>query len=400
MSNDSSDRSLSSVITWNKDVKVMPYILLGAVALIVGAVAAIMTLINGHDAMFNLSPEVPWGLLIASYAFFVLTASGLAFIGGLGHAFGNGLYLKINRRIVVMAVAILLAGFTQIGMELGHPLKLAWYMVVSPNFSAPITWMGVMYTVELLILALELYLVLKPNPTEKDHRNSAIIGFCAMIFGVLAAATLGFVFGANTARPFFHGIYFSTFFVVSGISAGAAMLLLIHNLVYWGRIPSSFSNIMSSLGKLMAVGIGMMIFLYLWKILATVYTPYANDGYSAVRELLSGSLRMNFWVGEVLFAVVLPLFLITITKARSMKTLGLAGFLYIVGFFFTKYDFIIAGQVPAGGEDLIGSGINRMADFQAYTPAMGEWMIMVLGCGVFLTLYFLAEKVLILEKNK
>ncbi|BDQ37233.1 oxidoreductase [Pseudodesulfovibrio nedwellii] len=399
MSNDSSDRSLSSVITWNKDVKVMPYALFGVVALIVGAVAAIMTLINGHDTMFNLSPEVPWGLLIASYAFFVLTASGLAFIGGIGHAFGNSAYLKINRRIVVMAFAVLLAGFTQIGMELGHPLRLAWYMLVSPNFSAPITWMGVLYSIELLILAFELYLVLKPNPTEKDHRNSAVVGFCAMIFGVLAAATLGFVFGSNTARPFFHGSYFSTFFVVSGITAGAAMLLFVHNLVYWGRVPSSLSKTMSSLGKLMATGIGVMIFLYLWKILATVYTPAADGGYAAIRELLSGSLSTNFWGGEILLAIVLPLFLVLITKAQSMKMLGLAGFIYIVGFFFTKYDFIIAGQVPVGGDDFIGSGINRMADFQAYVPASGEWLIMLLGCGVFFTFYFFAEKILVLEKE-
>jgi len=380
-------------------MKVMPYVLLGAVALIVGTVVAIMTLINGHDTMFNLSPEVPWGLLIASYAFFVLTASGLAFIGGVGHAFGNSAYLKINRRIVVMAFAVLLAGFTQIGMELGHPLRLAWYMLVSPNLSAPITWMGVLYSIELLILALELYLVLKPNPTEKDHRNSAIIGSCAMVFGVLAAATLGFVFGSNTARPFFHGSYFSTFFVVSGITAGAAMLLFVHNLIYWGRIPSSLSSTMSSLGKLMATGIGVMGFLYLWKILATIYSPAADGGYAAVRELLSGSLSINFWGGELFLAVVLPLLLVLITKAQSMKTLGLAGFLYIIGFFFTKYDFIIAGQVPAGGDDLIGSGINRMADFQAYVPATGEWMIMLMGCGVFFTLYFLAEKVLVLEKE-
>ena len=386
--------NIQSLIRVNRQIPVLPFIVLGALLLLVGLIGVLIVLFQGHEAAYGVTREVPWGLLITSYAYFVITSTGLAFIGGLGHAFGFEKFAKMNRRIVVLAFVVLVAGFTQIGMELGHPFRLMIYFLLSPNFNAPIVWMGLFYGIELVLLAIELVMIF--NPQRFHPRWSAIVGFLALLVGVAATSNLGFVFGSINARPFYHGIYFPVFLVVSGIVAGAALLLVIHNIVYRFRVPNDLQDSMTALGKLMGLGLGIMIFLYAWKIISSLYTE-PQGAYQAVQTLLSGPLSRSFWGGEILLAVLVPLILIIGSRARNNAALGLGGLTFLIGLFFTRYDFIVAGQLPPMRQGLEGSGVHTVNGLAQYAPSPVEWMIFGLGLGLFLFLYFLAERYLDLQ---
>ena len=386
--------NIQSLIRVNRQIPVLPFIALGALLLLVGLIGVLIVLFQGHEAAYGVTREVPWGLLIASYAYFVITSTGLAFIGGLGHAFGFEKFAKMNRRIVVLAFVVLVAGFTQIGMELGHPFRLMIYFLLSPNFNAPIVWMGLFYGIELVLLAIELVMIF--NPQRFHPRWSAIVGFLALLVGVAATSNLGFVFGSINARPFYHGIYFPVFLVVSGIVAGAALLLVIHNIVYRFRVPNDLQDSMTALGKLMGLGLGIMIFLYAWKTISSLYTE-PQGAYQAVQALLSGPLSRSFWGGEILLAVLVPLILIIGSRARNNAALGLGGLTFLIGLFFTRYDFIVAGQLPPMRQGLEGSGVHTVNGLAQYAPSPVEWMIFGLGLGLFLFLYFLAERYLDLQ---
>lgn len=386
--------NIQSLIRVNRQIPVLPFIVLGALLLLVGLIGVLIVLFQGHEAAYGVTREVPWGLLIASYAYFVITSTGLAFIGGLGHAFGFEKFAKMNRRIVVLAFVVLVAGFTQIGMELGHPFRLMIYFLLSPNFNAPIVWMGLFYGIELVLLAIELVMIF--NPQRFHPRWSAIVGFLALLVGVAATSNLGFVFGSINARPFYHGIYFPVFLVVSGIVAGAALLLVIQNIVYRFRVPNDLQDSMTALGKLMGLGLGIMIFLYAWKIISSLYTE-PQGAYQAVQALLSGPLSRSFWGGEILLAVLVPLILIIGSRARNNAALGLGGLTFLIGLFFTRYDFIVAGQLPPMRQGLEGSGVHTVNGLAQYAPSPVEWMIFGLGLGLFLFLYFLAERYLDLQ---
>lgn len=388
-----------SIFKINKSNIPVPFIIIGLICLAIGGYAVLRVMIYGHEEVYGVTREVPWGLLISTYAYFVITSTGLAFIGGLGHAFGFEKYSKVSKRIIVMAFVILLAGFTQIGMEIGHPIRLMIYMLLSPNLSAPIVWMGVFYGIELVILAIELYLVFKPNQTKADHEKAKVVGFFALLVGVLATSNLGYVFGSLNARPFYHGVYFSTFLVISGITAGAALLMVVHNIIYNFNIPENLKSSMNALGKIMGMGIGMMAFLYLWKILSSMYTQ-PGDAYMSVMALIKGPLSKNFWFGEIILAVVLPLLIIVVTKAKNTKALGIAGIIFMIGLFFTRYNFVVAGQLPPMRKGLEGSGVETVGGLLHYSPSATEWMIFILGWGLFLLLYFAAEKFLDLDTKE
>lgn len=386
--------NIRSLVRTNRNVPAMPFIILGAVLLVIGLPGVVWVFLKGHESVYGVTRQVPWGLLISTYAYFAITSTGLAFIGGLGHAFGVKDFAAMSRRIVLLAFIVLLAGFTQIGMELGHPFRLMYLMVLSPNFNAPIVWMGLFYTIELVILAVELLLVFNPKGTGR--RLAAVVGFFALLVGIVAASNLGFVFGSLTARPFYHGLYFPAFLVASGIAGGAALLMVIYNIVFKRNIPGSYQNAMTMLGRLMGICISVMIFLLAWKVATSLYTM-PQDTFEALGALLSGPLAVNFWIGEVFMALVVPMLLLIWGGLENMKTMGLAGLVFLIGMFFTRYDFIVAGQLPPMRAGLPGAGVETVSGLMHYAPSVGEWMIFSLGLGLFFFMYFMSERYLILE---
>jgi len=373
----------------------LPFMILGAVLCIAGGYGVISVFAHGHEESYGVTRMIPWGLLIATYAYFVITSTGIAFIGGLAHAFGFKQYEAIGRRIVVLATIVLLAGFTQILMEVGSPLKMI-HMMFTPNMSAPIFWMGTFYGIELGILAVELFLVFKPAQTALSRKLAALAGFFALLVGVLATSNLGFVFGSLSARQWFHGIYFPIFLVVSGITAGAGLLILVHYVMYKGRLTEDVSKSLVSLGRLMGGGIGVMMLLYLWKLLSSVFIG-GGDAYTAAVALIKGPLALNFWLGEMILAVAVPLLLI-VTAKGNVGRLALAGFVYLIGLFFTRYDFIVAGQLPPMRGGFYGAGVvTDFVGMNFYSPSAMEWLVYLFGFGVFFLLYFSAEKFFNLE---
>jgi molybdopterin-containing oxidoreductase family membrane subunit len=225
-----------------------------------------------------------------------------------------------------------------------------------------------------------------------------VLGFSALLVGVMATSNLGLVFGSLTARPFYHGVYFPMYLVVSGIAGGAALLMLIYNIIYKFNVPDFYSDAMAGLGKLMGICLGVMIFLLSWKIVSSLYTQ-PQDSLEAVTTLIKGPLAGHFWIGEILLAICLPLLFLLISRMKNIKTLGFAGLAFMVGMFFTRYDFIVAGQLPPMRAGLEGAGVETVAGLVQYAPSAGEWMIFAFGFGLFLFLYFMSERFLILDEK-
>ena len=81
-------------------------IAIGLLALLtaVGVAAGIHSLWVGHEHTFGVSREVPWGVLIAAYVFFVVTSTGLCIVSSVGHVFGFENFNPIAKRAVFMSI--------------------------------------------------------------------------------------------------------------------------------------------------------------------------------------------------------------------------------------------------------------------------------------------------------
>jgi len=365
------------------------FLLLGG-GMLIGLAAVIAVFTLGHSHVYNTSREVPWGILISSYVFFAVSCSGLCLISSLGHVFGIEQFHASARRAIILAIIMLVCGFGVIAMELEKPLALVIYAVLSPNLESPIWWMGALYGIYLAVLIVEFYYCMKANRVGAFY--TGLVGF---ILAIAAPSNLGGVFGLLSARPFWSGVFSPVYLVVTALTSGTALMGLVHYLKVRCRdldFCRHDHNYLFLLGRILALLLGILMFLTIWRFISGLYQQQEGM-HDALLVLLKGPLAFNFWVFEVLLGMLIPFAMILTPSFRNPLGLTVASVLSLIGMFFMRYDFVVAGQlvpVRAGTTETL-DGLLR------YTPSLAELGIVVGGFALCLFLYTLAEKVFDLE---
>jgi molybdopterin-containing oxidoreductase family membrane subunit len=367
------------------------FTLLGA-GMLAGLLGVGAVLLHGHAEVYNVTREIPWGILISTYVFLVVSSTGLCLVSSLGHVFGIKHFEFIGKRAILLAILTLLCGFGTIAMELNHPIRMALYAVISPNFTSAIWWMGTLYGLYLVLLCGEFFFLMKGM-----HKGAFAMGMLGFIAAVSAHSNLGAVFGLLEARPYWHGSFLPIYFILSALVSGGAIVSLI---VYFNHkesgtpMPQRYSEFMGTLGKLQALFLTILIFFVIWKIIPGVY-GHPPEKYEATMAVLSGPLSFNFWFFEVLIGMLIPVILLLNRRTRTPLGVMYAGLLSTFGIFFMRFDLVIAGQLVSmreGAGDLV-SGLLQ------YTPSLVEVAIVVGAISTCLFLYTMAEKFLPLENE-
>ena len=165
--------------------------------LLVGLGAGAYAFIAGHHTAYANTREMPWGLLIAGYAFFAITSTGLCLLAALSHIFGGNKLAPLANRMVFLSIVTIIAGFFMIGLELENPWRLAIYNILSPNLTSNIWWMGTLYGMAVAFMLVEFFLILT------GRLGMAItLGVLGALAEVMANTNLGAVFSTMSAHPF------------------------------------------------------------------------------------------------------------------------------------------------------------------------------------------------------
>jgi molybdopterin-containing oxidoreductase family membrane subunit len=363
---------------------------LGVVA---GFAGVINVLINGHAHVYNVSREVPWGILIATYVFLVVSSTGLCLISSLGHVFGIKKFEFIGKRAILLAILALLFGFGAIGMELTHPIRMGIYVMLNPNFSSAIWWMGTLYGIYLVLLCGEFYFLMK-----RKYKGAFAMGMLGFIAAISAHSNLGAVFGLLEARPFWHGSFLPIYFIISALASGGAIVSMI---VYFNHketgtpMPQQYVPFFDTLGRLQALFMMTLLFFVIWKIIPGLY-GHPPEKFEATMAVISGPLSFNFWFFEVLIGMLIPIGLLLNSKTRTPGGVMTAGLFATCGIFFMRYDLVIAGQLVSmrrGTADLVDGLLQ-------YSPSITELAIVAGAISGCLLVYTLAEKYLPLDAEE
>ena len=161
----------------------------------VGLIAAFFAgvanyILHGHHA-YNVTRQHPWGLLISMYVFFVVSSTGLCIISSIGHVFGIKEFQQIGKRAIAGAIITISSGFAVIAFEIGHPVTMVIYNVLTPGLTSAIWWMGTLYGLYLTFICLEFFFL----AIKENHTLSKIFGICGLLVGLAAHSNLGAVFG-------------------------------------------------------------------------------------------------------------------------------------------------------------------------------------------------------------
>lgn len=338
---------------------------------------------EGHAAFNTMSDGVNWGEPIAAYVFLALTSSGLTFIASLATVFGFKQFYPIAKRCIWLAIITLIGAFATLALELGDPIRMLWAVPTGLQVQSPMFWMGVFYTIDLVLLIVKFYLMWQE---DWDSPFSHFIGIAGFVAVVLASGMLGLLFGSLAMRPMWFGSATSMFYMISGALSGAAAIVVSVYLAYGfdtKNMPEQLRSLTlgDQLPKVFATLIGIVLVFLLTRIWVGLWSNL--DGMEGFVAMLKAPwFHLEVWV-----CMALP-FLMMLSPSMQVKPKWqvTAAVLVLIGLFIERLQFIVAGQnVP------MFKG-TWMASVVPYTPSLTEWLMAVAGISTALALYALGER--------
>lgn len=355
----------------------------GLAGLVVGLGVVFANLIGDGHAAFNTgSNGITWGLPVVNYVFFALSATGLAMVASLAMVFGFKEFYPIAKRCIWLSMASLIAGFTSLALELGHPFRLLWAVPLNFQTTSPLNWMGLFYSVFLVIALLKFK---KINDGDWNSSASKKLGVAAFVAELAAGATLGSAFGMMAMRPMWYDPQLPVYFLITAGLSGAALAVLVTYLAYGNQqnMPEKVRALMTgAMPKVFATVLGAsMIALAARAIIGS----WSNaDGLQVWDAIVRSPW---FWI-EALALIGSFVLLINPETRNKGNIQFLVSILVIVAVFIGRYEFIIGGQmVPM----FKGSWVQGLI---SYTPSLTEWMMTLASVSIALAGWAVGEKVL------
>ena len=352
---------------------------------VVGLGCGAASFIFGHEVFYNNTREVPWGLLISTYAFWAITSTGLCLYAAISHLFGGTRMAIVSNRMVWMSIICILGAFATIGVEIESPHRMLLYNVISPNPTSNIWWMGTLYGLAVGCMIVEFFGIVSGMA-----RVALILGTAGALAEVCANSCLGGVFATLPSRPYWYGGQLPIYFLTSAFLSGAAAAVLFNHLAYKIRGEQMSETVkagVKSAGKAMALVLVLYTVATFWRLIM-YYVGGAELGRIAAGALINGPLSMNFWLIEVSVGLGIPLIIIILSRLENVGMMALAGFLILLGQFVARYDLVVAGLIVP--ESL---GWDNVPTYLGYSPSIFEFAVVIGGTSLVCMGFLLGERV-------
>lgn len=359
---------------------------LSLLTIVVGSMGGLDAVRVGYHHAYNVTREIPWGILISTYIFFVVTSTGLCIVSAIGHVFGMKDFMPIVNRAVFLSVVTIFAGFTVIFFDIENPFRMLLYNAISPNLSSNLWWMGTLYGAYMAFMAIEFVFLLLDN-----HKFATYAGLAGLLTGIAAHSNLGGIFGMLHGREYWYGPYMPIYFIASAAMSGGAAIIFFTTLGYKINdeiMEAPMKRALEAVSKLTAFMIAVILFFTTWKIITGLVG--AEGKKAVIMATLNGPYSLNFWLFEVLIGMVIPFALLLTSKFRDVRMSFIASALMILGIFFMRYDLVILGQVVPAFHDL---GVNEFKDLHPYIPSLHEIILVIGGMGVVAAGFLLGERI-------
>lgn len=379
------------------------------VALTLGWLVGLFTVIGEGHAAVNATQHVPWGLWVALYIFFLGLSAGSFLLSTLVYVFGVRRLEAVGPVALLQALGCLVLGGFLIVVDLGHPER-AYKVLTSWNPTSVMAWMGVFYALYILIVLAELYLAIRPvlvarnsrlalgyravdeASLARDRRWLMILGIIGIPVAIIVHGGVGSIFAVAKARPGWFSGLFPIVFIVSALASGGALLTFLT--AAFSTMPGERRRII--VRDLARLSLGILLFdalLLASEILVTFYgnVPHESTGW---RLTLFGPFWWVFWFVQLGAGLLLPVILVA--GGRGVRTLGLAGFLIVTGIMGARLNLVIPPQIQPVFETL-PDAYHHARWAVGYVPSWTEWLVGLGTIAVGTWLFLAARKLLPLE---
>ncbi len=321
-----------------------------------------------------------WTLPLASYLFFSLTSAGLAFISSIPVVFGLDKYEPIKKETMCLELAVLLGSFVCLILHLGSPLNAVYYLL-SPNPDSPLWWMGLLYSIYLVLLLTAFGQMYK-------GKNVFTLNVLILLIAIATSTTLGWLMGMTEARPSLNASFLTLYFPLTSFVSGLAALLFVslsNNYFSNRQVTAKASKLYDDMAGLLGFTTGMVLILFIWRTVIGA-TSSTAEGFLAFKQM-TDSLPYNIelWIGLIIPAGML--LIPAVRKTTWGKTA--ASFFLLTGMLAGRLEFILSSEIMPLGQMAEGRPV-----FVGYMPTLTEVLVCAFGLSVVLLAYTLGTRLL------
>ena len=198
-----------------------------------------------------------------------------------------------------------------------------------------------------------------------------------MVISVHSVVGLDFAGGLT---PGWHDTQFPPYFFFGAVISGVALTIMLMVVVRWGYgLEDLLTEYhFNALSKVMLVASLMLTYAYVWEAFGPIYGSDVAEKTEFMNRMF-GFTAPAFW-SEKILNVVIPQLLWLPRVRRNLTLLFLISGGIIVGMWLERYMFTISSL-----------GHNYMPSYWGhFYPTLWDWMALSGTIGLFLTLFFLA----------
>jgi molybdopterin-containing oxidoreductase family membrane subunit len=388
----------------------------GVLLLLAGIPGWYDRLTHGH-LNANYGSLVPWGLWVAAYIYFVGLSAGSFLISSLVYVFNLKQFEKVGRLALFTALITLLLALLSIWVDLGH-MERFWHVFAYPNFRSPMAWMIWLYTAYFVLLAVELWFLLRRDlvtgaqgtdwkarasrvlsfgsrdeSAESEQRDRKIVKILATIgipIAIMFHGGVGTLFGIVAARPAWHSGLFPVLFLLSALASGAALLTVTAAIFQDGWRKNR--DTVLALGRLV-LALLLLDVLFQFSEILIAYAGGVPGHTDSLNLILMGPYSWVFWGLQVIVGILIPIVLLAGPTRSDPRFVSLAGLMIVLGFIGVRLNIVIPGLAT---EEIRGmmEAVSSPRISTAYVPSTSEWLLTAGIVGLGLLLFGIGEMLL------
>lgn len=388
---------------------------LSTIAFLIGLVAVGDRLMYGHKGA-NYGSYIPWGLWVAGYIYLIGLSAGAFLLSALAYVLRIKKFERIGKLALLTALATLVGALLTIWVDLGH-MGRVWRMVINTNFTSVMGWMSWLYGSYFILLLVEFKFALRADmidktdselpslwiqkivqfdaknkskySVKKDKNTLRILGSIGIPLAIAFHGSVGAIFGAVGARPYWNSGLTPIIFLVGALLSGGALLSFV--IAIWGPNPGSegHKDIMITLGKIVLGLLAFDVLLEFSEITVGLWASVPTET-ASLKMILFGQYWWVFWFVHVAFGIIIP-GLLLVFKPRSVTSIAFAAILIAVTFITVRLNIVMPGLAVPELEGLRAAFTGPGLKF-TYTPSLMEWGVFTFNISIAALVFMLGKK--------
>lgn len=330
---------------------------------------------------------VPWGLWVAIYFHCVGIAGGVFLLAAGGYVLDISGFRsrRLLRMAIVISAASIACGLMGVWFDLGH-MGRSTSIYTKANFTSMMAFNAWMYTAFCVTAAIAFFLSFRKQRSEWLKPLLCL----GMFLSVLYPGQSGAFFGVVDAKPYWNSAIMPIMFLVSAVTAGAAVLLVVRELLRPKDDPDTPAEHDRALSTLRMVVVAGLITYFVLEFAELSIAFWNTTSHApAVESLMFGPYWWVFWIIHLLIGGLLPLMLLA-TRSRGLWVV--AGMLVAVAFISARLNVLIPGQ-SVGEIRGLQEAFHHDRLKYVYHATLMEYLVGFFIIAVGMSLFWFGQKV-------